>query len=150
VLGNDDPIVSVLEQPVPRGALLSYSDKYLHEGRNRGMEGAVRMIPAPLTTEMTSRVQQMSIQAFRAIGCLGIARVDCLIDRSTGALYVNEVNTLPGSMSYYLWEPSGVKPDDLMDRLLDLALQAHRDKRRTTYSIASPLFQKTDLLGLKK
>lgn len=150
VLGNDDPIPSVCEQPVGRGALLSYSDKYLHEERGRGMEGAARVIPAPISAELTARVQHLAVQAFRAVGCLGIARVDCMIDRASGTVYVNELNTLPGSMSYYLWEPSSIKPEDLVDRLLELALEAHREKRRTTYLIQSPLFQKADLLGLKK
>jgi D-alanine-D-alanine ligase len=150
VLGMDPLIASVCEQPVSSGPLLSYNDKYLHEGRERGMEGAARVIPAPIRPDQTEQVQAMAIAAFRAIGCAGTARIDFLLDQSTDTVYVNELNTIPGSMAFYLWEPSGIKPEALVDRLLDLAMQAHREKRKTTYSIATTLFQKADLLGMKK
>lgn len=150
VLGNENPIPSVCEQPVSRDVFLSYRDKYLHDRSDRGMEGAARIIPAPIVSELTERIQQLAIQAFRCIGGLGIARVDFILDRETDSIYVNELNTMPGSISYYLWEPSGIMPEQLVDRLIELAFQAHREKCTTTYSIATPLLQQADLLALKK
>jgi D-alanine-D-alanine ligase len=150
VLGNEDPIASVCEQPQSRDALLSYEDKYLHQERDTGMAGAERLIPAPISEELTGQIQSLAINTFRCLDGAGIARVDMLIDNDTGAVYVNEINTMPGSISFYLWEPSGLPPEQLVDKLLDLALQAHEDKRRIRYSIASSLLQQVDLLGLKK
>lgn len=150
VLGNKNPIPSVCEQPVSRDALLSYRDKYLHDERERGMEGLDRIIPAPIEAELTKRIQQLAVQAFRCIGGLGLARVDFMIDQDTGNVYANELNTMPGSISFYLWEASGITPEQLVDRLLELALEAHREKQRTTYSIDTPLLQQADMLALNK
>jgi D-alanine-D-alanine ligase len=149
VLGNHDPIPSVCEQPVARGALLTYGDKYLHDTSDSGMAGATRVIPAPIEPELTERIQKLAVRAFRCIGGLGIARIDFMLDRDTQAIYVNEVNTMPGSISFYLWKASGIAPDQLVDRLLDLALDAHRDKHRSIYSVDTPLLQQSDMLALK-
>ncbi len=150
VLGNEDPIPSVCEQPVSRDQLLSYEEKYLHGEGDRGMEGSERLIPAPISEERTQMIQDLAIRAFKACGGLGICRIDFMIDQDTDQVYVNELNTMPGSISFYLWEPSGVSPEELVDRLLDLAFQAHREKRKTTYTFASTLLQQADLLGVKK
>jgi D-alanine-D-alanine ligase len=150
VLGNSDPIPSACEQPVSRDALLSYQDKYLHNQSDRGMEGATRIIPAPISVDLTKRIQDLAVDAFRAIGGLGIARVDFLMDVDSTRVYVNELNTMPGSIAYYLWEPTGIKPQQLVDRLLDLAVEAYRDKRKNTYTFATPLLQQSDLLKLRK
>lgn len=150
VLGNEDPIPSVCEQPVSRDELLSYEEKYMHGEGDRGMEGSERIIPAPISEERTLAIQDMAVRVFKACGGLGICRIDFMIDKDTDQVYVNELNTMPGSISFYLWEPSGVSPEELVDRLLDLAFQAHREKRKTTYTFASTLLQQADLLGIKK
>ncbi len=150
VLGNNAPKPSLCEQPVSREQFLSYDDKYLHEESDQGMAGATRIIPAPISPEMTEEIQDLAIKSFKSLDCLGLVRADFLIDKATQNIYVNEVNTLPGSISFYLWEPSGISPQELVNTLLDLAFEAHREKRKITYSIPSPLLQKTNLLGLKK
>jgi D-alanine-D-alanine ligase len=150
VLGYREPIASVCEQPVGRDMLLSYQDKYLSSQAGRGMEGAARVIPAPISAELTGKVQALAVQAFRCIGAAGVARVDFLLDGRDGGLYVNEINTIPGSIAHYLWQPSGLSPEQLVDRLLELAFEAHRDKRKNRYSIATPLLQQADLLSIKK
>jgi D-alanine-D-alanine ligase len=157
VLGNDDPIASVCEQPVRATEVLSYADKYLHGTKGAeppsaapttaggkaggGMQSAQRLIPAPIPDDLTARLQALAVDAFRAIDGAGIARVDFLVTRD-GEAYVNEINTLPGSLSYYLWEPSGVSFPALIDRLVALALERHADRRRTTYSYDSDLLQR--------
>jgi D-alanine-D-alanine ligase len=87
------------------------------------------------------------VAAFRAIDCAGIARVDFLMSPDTHKVYVNEINTMPGSLSFYLWEPSGVPFPALIDRLVVLARERHADKRRTTYSYETDLLQRASLGG---
>lgn len=152
VLGNDAPIASVCEQPVASGAVLSFADKY-----ERGLKGAAakgpaaeqaaggakgglasmqRIIPAPISEALSARLQQLAIAAFRAIDCAGIARVDFLVTPDERQVYVNEINTMPGSLSFYLWDkpPTALTFPALIDRLVELALERHRDKQRTIYS----------------
>jgi D-alanine-D-alanine ligase len=114
------------------------------------MEGAKRIIPAPISPEMTVKVQQMAIRAFQAVDGRGIARIDFIIDQYSGELFVNELNTLPGSIAFYLWEPAGIKPEDLVDRLVDLALQESREKNKTNFTSGNQLLSHIDFLGLKK
>jgi D-alanine-D-alanine ligase len=87
------------------------------------------------------------VAAFRAIDCAGIARVDFLVQPKTQAVYVNEINTMPGSLSFYLWEPSDVPFPALVDRLVALALERHADKQRTTYSYDTDLLRRRTFGG---
>jgi D-alanine-D-alanine ligase len=105
------------------------------------MASARRRIPAELTPERAAEVQQLALAAFRAVDCAGVARIDCLLDEASGRLYVNEINTLPGSVSFYLWEPTGLSFPALIDRLIELARARHRERRRTTYSYDSKLLE---------
>ncbi len=150
VLGNEKLTASVTEQPVSSEMLLSFAEKYLQGQRTQGMQGAKRIIPAPLTAEMTEKVQRMAVEAFRCVGGRGIARIDFLLDPETQALYVNEINTLPGSMAFYLWEPAGIPPEGLVDRLVELAVEEHREKSKTNYTSNNPLLLHDGFLGLKK
>jgi D-alanine-D-alanine ligase len=125
------PRASVCEQPVTSGGLLSFEDKYMRSGKAEGSKATRRLIPAPISAELTARVQELACSAFAAFGCAGVTRVDFLIDAEE-TVYVNELNTIPGSFSFYLWEPAGLPFAELMDELLDLALAEHAEKRRTT------------------
>jgi D-alanine-D-alanine ligase len=133
-----NPRASVCEQPVAEHDLLSFDDKYLRGAKGEGMKGAERIIPAPIGQEATERVQSLARQAFAALGCAGVARVDLLIDEA-GTIYVNELNTIPGSFSFYLWEPTGLPFPDLLDELLEIALDEHEKARSTTRTFASTL-----------
>ena len=144
VLGRGaDLRASACEQPKASG-LLTYADKYLAKGGAKsaagdaiargGAKNVQRVIPAPLSDLMTRRVQEMAMAAFRAIGAEGVARVDFLV-RSDDEIIVNEINTLPGSLSFYLWEPVGVPFGQLVTRLLEMAQARHEAKERTQYSI---------------
>ncbi|HEY3343450.1 MAG TPA: D-alanine--D-alanine ligase family protein [Anaerolineaceae bacterium] len=150
VMGNAELVASVCEQPVSHEALLTFADKYLQGQNAQGMEGAKRIVPAPISTEMTAEVQRLAKEAFRAVDGRGIARIDFLLDRATQKLYVNELNTLPGSFAFYLWEPVGVSPEELVDRLVHLAVEAHREKAKTQFTSGNQLLQHADFLGLKK
>jgi len=125
------PRASVCEQPLASGGLLSFEDKYMRSGKAEGMKSAQRLIPAPIGEQLSEQVRELACAAFAAFGCAGVTRVDFLIDERE-QVWINELNTIPGSFSFYLWEPSGLSFVDLMDELLDLALADHRDKQRTT------------------
>lgn len=134
VLGNDDPIASVPGEIVPSREFYSYAAKYLDEG-----ERASRLlIPAPLPPEMAERVRDLAVRAYVAIDCAGMARADFLLSGETGALYVNELNTIPGftaiSMYPKLWEATGIPYPELIDRLIELALERHADRARNETS----------------
>jgi len=157
VLGRPgvEPRVSLCEQPVAGDSgFLSYEDKYLRGGskgsgadktgdgepaaKGAGMSSAQRLIPAPISDELTAAVQDLARRTFVAIGAAGVTRVDLLLDDQQ-RLFVNEPNTIPGSLSHYLFEPAGLPFPDLMDALIDLALEEHAERRRTTRTFESNL-----------
>jgi D-alanine-D-alanine ligase len=133
-----EPRASVCEQPIAASQFLSFEDKYMGAGKSSGMKGAQRLIPAPISHALSAQVEDLAKRAFTAFGCAGVTRVDFLID-SAGQVYVNELNTIPGSFSFYLWEPAGLPFARLMDELIDLAIDDHREKLRTTRVFATNL-----------
>jgi D-alanine-D-alanine ligase len=106
--------------------------------KTEGMSSADRIIPAPISDEMTGRVQELARRTFEALGCTGVARVDLLVDAQE-RLFVNEPNTIPGSFSFYLWEPVGLSFPDLLDELIDIAMAEHAEKQQTTRTFESNL-----------
>jgi D-alanine-D-alanine ligase len=135
VLGNQEVRASIPGEIVPHREYYDYAAKYLEEGTQL-------VIPAALTKKQVSLFQDYAVRAFRAIDGAGMARCDFFLERSNGKIYVNELNTIPGftSISMYpkLWEASGLSYPQLIDRLLELALELHREKARTKYSIELP------------
>jgi D-alanine-D-alanine ligase len=135
VLGNEDPQASVPGEIIPHREFYDYTAKYLEEGTRL-------LIPAKLARAQVRRFQEYAVKAFRCLECRGMARVDFFLERSTGHILVNEVNTIPGftSISMYpkLWEASGLSYRQLIDRLIELAIAEHREKQRTKYSIELP------------
>jgi len=135
VLGNEQPKASVPGEIVPHREFYDYAAKYLEEGTRL-------LIPAKLKRAQVKRFQAYAVRAFRAIECLGMARVDFFLENRTGRILLNEVNTIPGftSISMYpkLWEASGLGYGALLDRLIALALEQHREKQRTKYEVALP------------
>jgi D-alanine-D-alanine ligase len=131
VLGNDDPKASVAGEIVPCKEFYDYDAKYLAEGSDL-------VIPAKLTKAEMKRVQTLAIEAFRAVDCTGLARVDFLMEPKSRKLYVNEINTMPGftaiSMYPKLWAASGVSYPELIDRLIQLGVERYQDKKRNQYS----------------
>jgi D-alanine-D-alanine ligase len=128
VLGNDDPVASAPGEIIPSREFYDYRAKYLDDASEL-------LIPAPLPAETAEQVRAIALRAFKAIDCSGMARVDFLLDRDTGELFVSELNTIPGftqiSMYPKLWEASGLSYPDLIDRLIELALERKGDKDRT-------------------
>jgi D-alanine-D-alanine ligase len=126
------PRASVCEQPVPWEEFLTFSDKYLRGDKtsrrtgtgSKGMAGGERRIPAPIGDALTAQVQDNARRAFRAVDAAGVARVDAFVQAESGESWVMEINTTPGSLSFYLWEPSGVPFNDLLSETIDIALSA--------------------------
>jgi len=131
VLGNDDPQASVPGEIVPIKEFYDYDAKYLDEGSQL-------IIPAKLTKAETKKVQELAIKAFKAVDCSGLARVDFLMDPKSRKIYLNEINTMPGftaiSMYPKLWAASGLQYSDLIDRLIQLGIESHEDKKKNQYS----------------
>ena len=149
VLGFQEPQASACEQPIALQDFLSYEDKYMRGGKANGMKSLSRKLPAPISDELTKRVQEIAIRSFEMLDCRGVARIDFLLDTKTETLYINEINTLPGSISFYLWEPVGMNISALVDRLIQLALETHQERQRTTYSVDSPLLARMGTAGSK-
>ncbi len=142
VLGDcDDYMASVCEEPIKSGKILSYEDKYMGGSQGEsGMQASEKRIPADLTPEQTQRVQFLAGETFRVLSCHGVARVDVMIDDATGEIYVNEINAIPGSLSFYLWEATKVPFDELMDKLVSLALKRKREEGNKTVSYSHNIF----------
>jgi D-alanine-D-alanine ligase len=131
VLGNDAPVASLPGEIVPVKEFYDYNAKYLDEGSQL-------IIPAKLTKLETKKVQELAVRAFKAVDCSGLARVDFLMDPKTHKIYLNEINTMPGftaiSMYPKLWAASGLAYPDLIDRLIQLGIERHEDKKKNQYS----------------
>lgn len=142
VLGDcDECQASVLEEPIKSGEILSYEDKYVGGSKGaKGMQAAQKRIPAELPQAETERIQFLARETFRVLSCHGVSRVDMIIDRATRDIYVNEINTIPGSLSFYLWEATGISFTQLMDRLVELAVKRKREQGMKTVSYDHNIF----------
>ncbi|MGI6193085.1 MAG: D-alanine--D-alanine ligase family protein [Christensenellales bacterium] len=142
-----DVTASVCEQPISWGDLLDFSTKYLSGGKtgaaSSGMASLSRLIPAPISDELTKQVQDLSVKIFKALDCKGVVRIDFLYDTKNEKLYANEINTIPGSFAFYLWEPLGISYAELIDRLIAFAETAHREKQRSNYAFESDILKKS-------
>ncbi|MCH3961467.1 MAG: D-alanine--D-alanine ligase [Solobacterium sp.] len=136
---------SVIEQvgSASSDELLSFQDKYQGGGEgakgaktsgSKGMASTARIVPAPISDEKTKMIQDLSLQTFRVLGASGVCRIDFMMDQDTQQVYVNEINTIPGSLAFYLWEKNGMSFAKLMDKLIALALDRERRRSRITFS----------------
>ena len=169
VLGDaQDATPSVLEEPVPSDddEVLTFQDKYMRENGEAAKEGGTksaesspggmasqdRIVPARLSDERTEQIRAMAVRIFHLFECAGVVRIDFMIDESqtsSGQLYFNEINTIPGSFSFYLWEPSGVPFDELLDRLVTIARRRHREQNGRVQTYDVNLLAEKSLRGLK-
>ncbi len=140
VVGDCDSCeASVCEEPIGNDAILSYEDKYMggskKSGGSKGMASLGRKIPADLTAEKEKEIRKLACDTFKAIGANGVVRIDFMIDTETNTVYANEINTIPGSLSFYLWEATGVGYTALIDKLIELAFKRSRSRDNITYTI---------------
>ncbi|MCX7903223.1 MAG: D-alanine--D-alanine ligase [Caloramator sp.] len=143
VIGFDNEyIASVLEEPVSWQEFLSFEDKYLRGNKNTGMKSAARRIPAPIPDEKAKEIKELAIKVFKTLDCSGISRIDFLLERDTMKVYVNEINTMPGSISFYLWEPTGLGFKELINKLIEYALLRNQEHNKNIYVFDTPLLKK--------
>jgi D-alanine-D-alanine ligase len=159
VLGDyESAEASECEEPVNSDDILTFEDKYIggakgsakggaKSGGSKGMASLKRKIPADITPEMRDRIRKMAVDAFMCLGCAGVSRIDFMIDNSTGEVYLNEINTIPGSLSFYLWEPLGMKYEHLLDNMIQLALKADRENHKVVYSFETNVLEGVKLGG---
>ena len=144
VMGNSgsDLETSVCEEVFPSKDLLSYDDKYNSEnGKAKGMASAARKIPASLKPEIEEKIQSMAKLAYETLNCSGLARIDFMYNEKKNQIIILEVNTIPGSLSFYLWEPKGINFKDLLTKLIDLGLERHEDAKRNTTSFPTNILE---------
>ena len=150
VLGSGSSLdVSVCERPLGKEEMLSFQDKYLADEATKGMASADREIPANIAAELTEAIQSMSKTIFRTLGCSGLARLDFLVDANSQTFYFNEINTIPGSFSFYLWKESGISFTGLLKKLIELAHEEYRLKNRQIQSYETNLLSKKAVTGIK-
>ncbi|MBD5173450.1 MAG: D-alanine--D-alanine ligase [Bacteroidales bacterium] len=142
VLGDcDDYRTSVCEEPIKSGEILSYEDKYMGGTKGaKGMQASQKRIPAELPDKMSEEIRFLAGETFRVLSCHGVSRVDVIVDADTDKIYVNEINTIPGSLSFYLWEATGITFSQLMDKLVELALKRNRERANKTVTYSRNIF----------
>lgn len=148
VLGyNGEAQASEIEMPVTCGELLTYMDKYGASGGSKGMASLKRILPAPIETELRDRIQKLSVDIFNNMDCKGVVRIDYMYDSASNSLYITEINTLPGSMAFYLWEATGLPYKQMIDKLVECAMQAKQDKDDSNYAYSSDILKDVSLGG---
>lgn len=159
VIGNlTESEASTCEEPFFSDDILSYTDKYIGDGKSKGgtisagkgtsvkfggqkggekggnAQFSNKKIPADISKEKTEEIQNLAKEVFKVLGCSGVSRIDFLIDTKTDKVYVNEINTIPGALSYYLWEATGKSFEKELDEIIEIAIKRHRDKEKLTFS----------------
>ncbi len=157
VLGDKESAkASECEEPINHDEILSYADKYLGGAKggktgakSAGMADTKRRLPADIDEQTKSTIQRLAVNAFMSLGCAGVSRVDFLIDTDSNEIYINEINTIPGSLSFYLWEASGIKFAQLLDELIRLALKRERESENINYSFDTNILSGMSFGGAK-
>jgi len=162
VLGDaSEARASVCEEPLNADEILSYENKYMSGGKSKaskgpaatsgkaGMASLERKIPADIPEELAEKIQALAVKAFRCLDCNGVARIDFLLDGKTGELWLNEINTIPGSLSFYLWEPTGLPYTKLLDEMIRLAFRRQRTKEDLNFSFDTNVLANANFGGIK-
>ncbi len=153
VLGDEnEAIASECEEPLHTEDILSYEDKYVSNAKgsgSKGMASVSRKIPAEISAELREEIRQMAVRSFKLLGCNGVARIDFMIDEENDRLYFNEINTIPGSLSFYLWEPVGVSYKELLTRMIDLCLKRARQEESLTFTFDTNILNSASFGGSK-
>ncbi len=152
VLGDyEEAEASECEEPINSDEILSFEDKYIGGAKggakgaktsgSKGMASLKRKIPADISDDMRDKIRTMAVDAFKCLGCSGVSRIDFMIDMDNNNVYLNEINTIPGSLSFYLWEPLGMKYEHLLDNMIELALKADRENHKVVYSFETNVLE---------
>lgn len=158
VLGDyEEQIASECEEPIKTDEILSFNDKYISGGKKTGvktnskfsMNSGVLKLPAQIDIDTKNKIQELSKSTFKALGCSGVIRIDFIIDKDTKQIYVNEVNTIPGSLSFHLWKATNLSYSKLLDKLIELSLKKYREDKNLIFSFESNILEGYSTYGLK-
>lgn len=161
VIGDtSNATASECEEPLGSDEILSYQDKYVSGGKtktgevaggSKGMATLQRKLPAEISDEMKNEIQELAIKTFKVLGCSGVSRIDFLVDNDTNDIYVNEINTIPGALSYYLWEATGKTFEKEIDELVNIALKRKREREKLVFSYDQNILAlQGNKIGIKK
>ena len=146
VLGYDEEVqASPIEMPLNHDEFLDFRDKYLGGGGSKGMASLSRLLPAPIEDALKEEIQELSKKIFRLLDCKGVVRIDYMFDHTEEKLYITEINTIPGSMAFYLWENDGLSYEKLIDRMIGYAEKAHADRNKNNYAYTSEILKGASL-----
>ncbi|MCI8999925.1 MAG: D-alanine--D-alanine ligase [Clostridia bacterium] len=135
VIGDmTDAESSECEEPISSDEILSYTDKYLGGSKTEGMAASDKKLPADIPSDTRQQIRTLAVETFKTLGCSGVARVDFLLDEDTNEIYINEINTIPGALSYYLWEATNKPFSKEIDELVELAYKRQRQREKRVYS----------------
>lgn len=150
VLGSSrEQRTSVCERPLGKEELLSFQDKYMNDHEAKGMASADREIPAKIPDKLTRAIRKTSTDVFKLLSCSGLARLDFLVNEETHQFYFNEINTIPGSFSFYLWEETDITFKELLLELIDIAVEDQNQKARRIQSYDTNLLSQKAVKGIK-
>ena len=142
VLGDNSHYeASLIEQVYSSDEILSFKDKYLSNGKSKGMASTGRKVPADISKKLTSEIQDISIKACKALNTTGVVRIDYLLDEKTNEVYLNELNIIPGSLSFYLWTPTGISYKDMLSQIIDLGIKKYQNKSKKSTSFESNVLE---------
>ena len=146
VKGYDDDVqASPIEMPLNSDGFLDFGDKYLASGGSKGMASLHRVLPAPFEDSLRDEIQEMSRTIFRLLDCKGVVRIDYMFDRESEKTYITEINTIPGSLAFYLWENAGIPYSSLINDMIEYAERAHADKNTANYAYTSDILKNVSL-----
>lgn len=150
VMGYDDFIeASPIEMPLSSEEFLDFGEKYLANGGSKGMASLHRVLPAPIEDSLRDEIQELSRRIFRMMDCKGVVRIDYMFDRKEEKIWITEINTIPGSLAFYLWAEAGVPYGKLIDRMVEFAEKAYEDKNSANYAFTSDILKSVSLGGSK-
>lgn len=145
VLGDvSECLPSECEEPISSGEILSYEDKYISNGKKTGSKGMTsldRKLPADIDNDTKEKIQKYAVETFKALNCNGVVRIDFMIDMDKNDIYVNEINTIPGSLAFYLWEATGIKYKEMLSKLIDLSLKRYREESNLSFSYDTKILE---------
>ncbi|MCI6040297.1 MAG: D-alanine--D-alanine ligase [Clostridiales bacterium] len=148
VLGYDGKAqASEIEMPISGGELLTFMDKYMAGGSTKGMASLKRILPAPIEPELRDKIRALSVDIFNDMDCKGVVRIDYMYDAASDGLYITEINTIPGSLAFYLWEACGMPYSRLIDEMVRCAMEAQKDKDDSNYAYSSDILSNISLGG---
>ena len=151
VLGNKESIeTSLIEEVLSTDEFLSYNDKYVGGKKSKGMLSTNRIIPAPILKKEEKQIKELSKQVFRVLNFSGIVRIDFLMDSKTGKIYINEVNTIPGSLSFYLFDNKEKNYTKLLDEIINIAIKDYKNRESKTHSFEINILKNYNGLKGKK